>query len=375
MRVGTVDGLSDQDGASSKTGWRRLLPTTHGRAARASSRGRKKRCLSPRRARHRRMGARAGRWQLLGRRDGAPDAARRISRETMRRRLAENDLKPWQQKMWCIPKVDAEYVARMEDVLDLYAEAARAEHGRSSASTNRRAQLIGEVRARRRGRAGPAGAYRLRVPPQRHRQPLRVPRRASAVADTSRSPSAGRHVDFAECMRDLVDVHYPQRRADPRRPRQPLDPHARPRSTKPSRRRRRAGSCAASSSTTCRSTPAGSTWSRSRSACSSPSASTVGSATDRPRQGDSRWTHARNAAGAKVRWMFAIDHAREKLGRAYPQPLIALAPLPREPVRFPATGDRWARAKRGNPTTDPVCSRKPRLRRGATSPSTSVPDR
>jgi len=24
--------------------------------------------------------------------------------------------------MWCIPKVDAEYVARMEDVLDLYAE-------------------------------------------------------------------------------------------------------------------------------------------------------------------------------------------------------------------------------------------------------------
>ena len=25
--------------------------------------------------------------------------------------------------MWCIPQVDAEYVARMEDVLDLYAEA------------------------------------------------------------------------------------------------------------------------------------------------------------------------------------------------------------------------------------------------------------
>jgi hypothetical protein len=33
--------------------------------------------------------------------------------------------KPWQKKMWCIPKVDAEYVARMEDVLDLYAEGAR----------------------------------------------------------------------------------------------------------------------------------------------------------------------------------------------------------------------------------------------------------
>jgi hypothetical protein len=25
--------------------------------------------------------------------------------------------------MWCIPRVDGEYVARMEDVLDLYAEA------------------------------------------------------------------------------------------------------------------------------------------------------------------------------------------------------------------------------------------------------------
>jgi hypothetical protein len=31
--------------------------------------------------------------------------------------LAENDLKPWREKMWCIPQVDAEYVAPMEDVL------------------------------------------------------------------------------------------------------------------------------------------------------------------------------------------------------------------------------------------------------------------
>src|SRR6516162_1243328 len=46
-----------------------------------------------------------------------------LSRETVRRRLAENELKPWRQDMWCIPQVDGEYVARMEDVLDLYAEA------------------------------------------------------------------------------------------------------------------------------------------------------------------------------------------------------------------------------------------------------------
>ncbi|MCY1274690.1 Homeodomain-like domain protein [compost metagenome] len=42
-----------------------------------------------------------------------------LSRETVRRRLAENDLKPWRKNMWCIPKIDAEYVACMEDVLDL----------------------------------------------------------------------------------------------------------------------------------------------------------------------------------------------------------------------------------------------------------------
>jgi len=45
-----------------------------------------------------------------------------LSRETVRRRLAEDDLKPWRRDMWCIPQVDGQYVARMEDVLDLYAE-------------------------------------------------------------------------------------------------------------------------------------------------------------------------------------------------------------------------------------------------------------
>jgi hypothetical protein len=32
-------------------------------------------------------------------------------------------LKPWQRAQWCIPKVDYEFIARMEDILDLYAEA------------------------------------------------------------------------------------------------------------------------------------------------------------------------------------------------------------------------------------------------------------
>ena len=55
-------------------------------------------------------------------------------------------LKPWQKDMWCIPKVDAEYVARMEDVLDLYAEQLDPKRPRRSASTKAPTQLIGEAR-------------------------------------------------------------------------------------------------------------------------------------------------------------------------------------------------------------------------------------
>src|SRR5712691_5207055 len=47
---------------------------------------------------------------------------RQLSDETVRRRLHEKDIKPWQKKMWCVPAIDGEYVARMEEVLDLYAE-------------------------------------------------------------------------------------------------------------------------------------------------------------------------------------------------------------------------------------------------------------
>ena len=38
-------------------------------------------------------------------------AHKTISRATIGRRLAANDLKPWQEKMWCVPQIDASYVA------------------------------------------------------------------------------------------------------------------------------------------------------------------------------------------------------------------------------------------------------------------------
>src|SRR6202167_5216978 len=68
-----------------------------------------------------------------------------ISRDTVRRRLAENEIKPWRKDMWCIPQVDAEYVARMEDVLDIYAELP--EPNRPVVCFDESpTQLIGEVR-------------------------------------------------------------------------------------------------------------------------------------------------------------------------------------------------------------------------------------
>ena len=45
-----------------------------------------------------------------------------MSHEGVRKRLKKNALKPWQKREWCIPKVSAEFVANMEDLLDLYAE-------------------------------------------------------------------------------------------------------------------------------------------------------------------------------------------------------------------------------------------------------------
>ena len=131
-----------------------------------------------------------------------------VSRETVRRRLAEDDLKPWRRDMWCIPHVDGEYVARMEDVLDLYAEPA--DPARPVVCFDESpTQLIGEVRQ-------PVPA----APGQPERYDCEYRRNGTAnlfvFLDAHRS---WRHVkvtaqrtakDFAMCMRDLADTHYPE---------------------------------------------------------------------------------------------------------------------------------------------------------------------
>jgi len=130
-----------------------------------------------------------------------------LSRETVRRRLAENDLKPWRKDMWCIPQVDAEYVARMEDVLDLYAEAPDPKHPVVCFDESP-TQLIGEVREPIRARSGQIERYdceyrrngtaNLFVFLDVHR-----PWRKIKVTDSRTA------IDFATCMRELTDVDFP----------------------------------------------------------------------------------------------------------------------------------------------------------------------
>ena len=38
------------------------------------------------------------------------------------------------------------------------------------------------------------------------------------------------------------------------------------------------------------------------------------------------WERQRNAAGARIKWMFTAEKARAKMGRAYPQPQASLGP-------------------------------------------------
>ena len=129
-----------------------------------------------------------------------------LSRETVRRRLVENDLKPWRKDMWCIPRVDGEYVARMENVLDLYAEIPDPQRPVVCFDESP-TQLIGEVRQPIPAKPGQLerydyeyrrnGTVNLFVFLDAHR-----PWRKVKVTDRRTNQ------DFAHCMRDLVDLHY-----------------------------------------------------------------------------------------------------------------------------------------------------------------------
>ena len=239
-----------------------------------------------------------------------------LSRETVRRRLAENDLKPWRKDMWCIPKVDGTYVARMEDVLDLYAEAPDPKRPVVCFDESP-TQLIGEVR-----QPIPAAPGQLERYDCEYRRNgtvnlfvfLDVHRSWRRVKVTERRASG----DFAQCMRELVDIDFPHAEqirvvldnlsthspgalydtfpaSEARRLLRRLEFHY---------------------------TPKHASWLNMveieigvlRSQC-----------LDRRIPDPERlvaeiaaWERQRNQSGARIKWMFTTDRARTKLARAYP---------------------------------------------------------
>jgi transposase len=244
-----------------------------------------------------------------------------LSRETVRRRLAENDLKPWRKKMWCIPQVDGEYVARMEDVLDLYAEEPDSQRPVVCFDESP-IQLIGEVRKPIPPEPGQIERYDCEY--RRNGTAnlfvfLDANRPWRKVKVTARRTAE----DFAACMRELTDVYYPKAE----RIRVVLDNLSTHSSgalyhTFPAEEARRV-----LRRLEFHYVPKHASWlnmveieigvlasqclDRRIDSCTRLVAETAA------------WEKQRNAARAGVNWMFTTEKARAKMGHAYPNPAAA----------------------------------------------------
>jgi transposase len=244
---------------------------------------------------------------------------RSLSPDTVRRRLAEKELKPWQETMWCIPKVDAEFVARMEDVLDLYAEAPDERRPVVCFDETPR-QLIGEARVPIAAKPGrPArfdyeyvrnGTANVFMFVDAHR-----PWRHAKVTDRRTSR------DFAACMCDLADKHYPKAE----RIRVVMDnlsthtPAALYEHLDPAEARR------VLRRLEFHYTPKHASW---LNMVEIEIGVMVRQCLDRriPDKATlvsevAAWNRRRNREKARINWLFTVQRAREKLGRAYPIPL------------------------------------------------------
>jgi transposase len=241
-----------------------------------------------------------------------------VSRETVRRRLAENHLKPWRKDMWCIPKVDGEYVARMEDVLDLYAEEPDPKRPVVCFDESP-TQLIGEVREPIPPKPGQIERYDCEY--KRNGTAnlfifLDAHRSWRKVKVTDRRAAE----DFAVCMRELTDVYFPEvdrirvvldnlsthsvgslyqafPPAEARRVLNRLEFHY---------------------------VPKHASW---LNMVEIEIGVLRGQCLDRRIESREQlvteidaWEQQRNASEARIEWMFTIDKARAKMGRAYPQP-------------------------------------------------------
>ncbi|MBD1996113.1 IS630 family transposase [Leptolyngbya sp. FACHB-541] len=145
--------------------------------------------------------------QLLANRLVELQVVEAISDETVRQTLKKNDVKPWLKEQWCIPEVDAKYVWRMEDLLDLYAEAYDPKRP-VICFDERPCPLIAQVRTPIAAQAG-----------QPKRYDYEYKRNGVANLFAFFEPLVGERfmevtqrrtkVDFAHQMKTLVDVYRP----------------------------------------------------------------------------------------------------------------------------------------------------------------------
>ena len=242
-----------------------------------------------------------------------------ISDETVRRRLHELQLKPWLEKMWCIPKVDAEYVARMEDVLALYAEPPDEARPVVCFDETPR-QLIGEERVPVRAEPGKRARFDYEYVRNGTANvfmfvDVNRPWRHAKVTDQRTC------LDFAECMRDLVDEHYP----DAEKIRVVLDNLSAHSASALYQRFAPAEARRILSRLEFHFTPKHASWLNMveieigvmvRQCLSRRIAEKATLVSE-----IAKWERRRNNEQARIEWMFTVERAREKLGRSYPQPV------------------------------------------------------
>jgi transposase len=245
-----------------------------------------------------------------------------LSGETVRRRLVENELKPWREKMWCVPKVDGAYVARMEDVLDLYAEPP--DPARPVVCLDESpVQLIGEAH-----KPIPAAPGRLERVDYEYRRngtlnlfvAVDAHRPWRKVTATEQRTAK----DYAERLRELVEVDYPDAECI-RVVQDNLSTHtpgALYEAFPAVEAHRILGRLEFHY------TPKHASWLNMveieigvlKGQCLD---RRIGERADLERE-IAAWERQRNATGARVKWMFTTEKARAKMGRAYPKPTATL---------------------------------------------------
>jgi transposase len=131
-----------------------------------------------------------------------------IARETIRQMLNKNELKPWLKKQWCLPpKSNAEFVSQMEDVLSVYMRPFDERFPQVCVDEMSK-QLISETRIPLPMQPGQPECYDDEY--ERHGtcnlfvacEPLAGKRYLSVTEHRTKQ-------DFAQFIRDLVEVHYP----------------------------------------------------------------------------------------------------------------------------------------------------------------------